>query len=278
VGWVIASESCAVATVGAEFVREVQPGEMVVCDGDGMRSVQVLESPRRAMCIFEFIYFARPDSSIYGRNVYMARVRMGQALARQSNVEADLVVPIPETGIPAAIGYAQESHRPFGEALIKNRYIFRTFINPDQRMRDMGVKMKLSPLTEAIAGRRLVVVDDSIVRGTTTRPEVELLKAAGAREIHLRITCPPIRYPCFYGIDTSAGHKELIAARLSVEAIRAEVGADTLEYQTMENMVRAVGLPQINFCTACFDGEYPIEVPPEVRVTKFDLERDRQPA
>ncbi|MCX7599208.1 MAG: amidophosphoribosyltransferase [Armatimonadetes bacterium] len=277
-GWVIASETCALQTVGAEFVREIQPGEMVVIDGDGLHATQVLESPRRAMCIFEFIYFARPDSTIYGKNVYMARFRMGQMLARTSDVDADLVVPIPETGIPAAIGYAQESRKPFGEVLIKNRYIFRTFISPDQRMRELGVKMKLSPLKEVIAGRRLIVVDDSIVRGTTTKPEVELLRSAGAKEIHLRITCPPIRYPCFYGIDTSAGRSELIAARMSVEDIRKEVGADTLEYQMMANMIKAVGLPKLNFCTACFDGQYPIEVPPEVKVSKFDLERDRQPA
>lgn len=277
-GWVIASETCALQTVGAEFVREIQPGEMVVVDGDGLRATQVLESSRRAMCIFEFIYFARPDSTIYGKNVYMARVHMGQMLARNSDVDADMVVPIPETGIPAAIGYAQESGKPFGEVLIKNRYIFRTFISPDQRMRDLGVRMKLSPLKEAIAGRRLIVVDDSIVRGTTTKPEVELLRSAGAREIHLRITCPPIRYPCFYGIDTSAGRSELIAARMSVEDIRRHIGADSLEYQTMANMVRAVGLPKLHFCTACFDGEYPIEVPPEVKVTKFDLEETREPA
>ena len=194
-------------------------------------------------------------------------------LAEQCNVPADLVVPIPETGIPAAIGFAAKSGTPFGEAFIKNRYIFRTFISPDQRLRELGVRMKLSPLKEAVAGRRLVVVDDSIVRGTTTRPEVELLRAAGAKEIHLRICCPPIKFPCFYGIDTSAGQKELIAARLSVEEIREKVGADSLEYLSMDNLVKAVGLPKANFCTACFDGEYPIEVPPEVQVTKFDLER-----
>ncbi len=272
-GWVVASESAALTTVGADFLREVQPGEMITCDADGMRSVQVLESPRRSACIFEFIYFARPDTHIAGKNVYMSRVRMGQMLAQQSNVPADLVVPIPETGIPAAIGFAEQSGTPFGEAFIKNRYIFRTFISPDQRLRELGVKMKLSPLKEAIAGRRLIVVDDSIVRGTTTRPEVELLRAAGAKEIHLRICCPPIKFPCFYGIDTSAGQKELIAARLSVEEIRERVGADSLEYLSMRNLVKAVGLPRANFCTACFDGEYPIEVPPEVQVTKFDLER-----
>lgn len=273
--WVIASETCALSTIGADFVREVQPGEMVVFDHNGMRPVQVLEAERKACCIFEFIYFARPDSHIYGKNVYNARVRMGHMLAQTSTPDADLVVPIPETGIPAAIGFAQVSGIPFGEALIKNRYIFRTFIQPDQRMRDLGVRMKLSPLKEAIAGRRLVVVDDSIVRGTTTKPEVDLLRAAGAREIHLRISAPPIAFPCFYGIDTSAGQKELIAARMSVEQIRRHLGADTLVYQTMRGLIRAVGLPKNNFCTACFDGHYPIDIPPEARVQKFDLERDR---
>ncbi len=274
-GWVIASETCALSTVGADFVREVQPGEMVVIDDDGMRATQVLEAERKACCIFEFIYFARPDSHIYGKNIYNARVRMGHMLAQTSTPDADLVVPIPETGIPAAIGFAQVSGIPFGEALIKNRYIFRTFISPDQRMRELGVRMKLSPLKEAIAGRRLVVVDDSIVRGTTTKPEVELLRAAGAREIHLRISSPPIQYPCFYGIDTSAGQKELIAARMTVEQIRKHVGADTLVYQTMRGLIRAVGLPKNNFCTACFDGDYPIPIPEEAKVQKFDLERER---
>jgi amidophosphoribosyltransferase len=277
-GWVLASESAALTTVGADFVREVQPGEIITFDADGMKSVQVMESPRRAVCIFEFIYFARPDTHLAGKSVYMARVRMGHMLAQQSDVPADLVVPIPETGIPAAIGFAEQSGKPFGEAFIKNRYIFRTFISPDQRLREWGVRMKLSPLKEAIAGRRLIVVDDSIVRATTTRPEVELLRMAGAKEIHLRICCPPIRFPCFYGIDTSAGQKELIAARFSVEEIRQHVGADSLEYLSMRNLVKAVGLPKANFCTACFDNEYPIEVPSEVQVTKFDLERTPHPA
>ncbi|MBC7289089.1 MAG: amidophosphoribosyltransferase, partial [Armatimonadetes bacterium] len=271
--WVIASETCALQTIGADFVREVQPGEVIVIDRDGRHEMQVKESLRKACCIFEFIYFARPDSHIYGKNVYVARVRMGHMLAQQDGVEADLVVPIPETGIPAAIGYSQVSGIDFSEALIKNRYIFRTFINPDQRLRELGVRMKLSPLKEVIAGRRLVVVDDSIVRGTTTKPEVELLRAAGAREIHLRISSPPIKYPCFYGIDTSAGPEELIAANMSVEEIRQHVGADSLVYLTMSNLIRAVGLPKRNFCTACFDHDYPI--PLEAAARKFDLERPR---
>jgi len=271
--WVLASETCALSTIGAEFVREVQPGEMIVFDEDGMRATQIVDAARKACCIFEFIYFARPDSHIYGKSVYNARVRMGHMLAQQNVPDADLVVPIPETGIPGAIGYAQVSGIPFGEALIKNRYIFRTFIHPDQRLRDLGVRMKLSALKEAIAGRRLVVVDDSIVRGTTTGPEVALLRAAGAREIHLRVCSPPIPFPCFYGIDTST-QSQLIAARMSVEQIRKHLDADTLVYQTMRGLVRAVGLPKANFCTACFDGEYPIPVSPETRVTKFDLESD----
>ncbi|MGD9518631.1 MAG: amidophosphoribosyltransferase [Armatimonadota bacterium] len=274
-GWVIASETCALSTIGAEFVREIQPGEMVVCDHNGMRAVQVRDSERKACCIFEFIYFARPDSHIYGKGVYNARVRMGQMLAQQEVPDADLVVPIPETGIPGAIGYAQASGIPFGEAFIKNRYIFRTFIAPDQRLRDLGVRMKLSTLKESIAGRRLVVVDDSIVRGTTTEPEVGLLRAAGAREIHLRVCSPPISFPCFYGIDTSP-QSQLIAARMSVEEIREHLGADTLVYQTMEGLIRAVGLPKSNFCTACFDNEYPIPVPEAFQMGKFDLERDHQ--
>jgi len=276
-GWVIASESCALSTIGAGFVREVQPGELIVFDDGGMHATQVQDSERKACCVFEFIYFARPDSHIYGKSVYSARVRMGHMLAQQDVPDADLVVPIPETGIPGAIGYAQVSGIPFGEAVIKNRYIFRTFIAPDQRLRELGVRMKLSTLKEAIAGRRLVVVDDSIVRGTTTGPEVELLRAAGAREIHLRICSPPIPYPCFYGIDTSA-QRDLLAARMSVEQIRRHLNADSLDYQTMRGLIRAVGLPKTNFCTACFDNDYPIPVSQEARVTKFDLEVHHQDA
>ena len=273
-GWVLASETCAIHTVGGEFVREVQPGEVVTLDSRGITSVQVTDPDRKACCIFEFIYFARPDSHIYGKSVYMSRVRMGHMLAQQSPVDADIVVPIPETGIPAAIGFSQVSKVPFSEGFIKNRYIFRTFINPDQRMRDLGVRMKLTPLREALAGRRVIVVDDSIVRGTTTAPEVDLLREAGAREVHLRICCPPIKYPCFYGIDTS-NRKELIAARMTPEEICEHVGADSLHFLDMKGLVAAVGLPKGNFCTACFDRSYPIPIPREVKVTKFDLEEDK---
>jgi amidophosphoribosyltransferase len=269
--WVIASETCALHVVGADFVREVQPGEIVTLDGNGLNARQGVSPARRSCCIFEFIYFARPDTHIYGKSIYMSRLRMGHLLAQQAPADADLVIPVPESALPHAMGYAQVSKIPYGEGLIKNRYIFRTFIAPDQRLRDLGVKMKLTPLRENLAGKRVVVVDDSIVRGTTTGPEVQLLRDAGAREIHLRISCPPIRYPCFYGIDTSA-RKELIAARMSVPEICQHLGADSLEYLDLKNLVKAVGLPKTNFCTACFDRQYPIPVPREVKVNKFVLE------
>ena len=271
-GWVVASESCALNVINARFVREVQPGEIVTLSAAGLESRQVIEPQRKSCCIFEFIYFARPDSDIYGKNIYASRMRMGNLLALQAPVDADLVIGVPETAIPHAIGFAQNSHLPYGEGFIKNRYIHRTFIQPEQRMRDLGVRMKLTPLREALAGKRVVVVDDSIVRGTTTRPELELLRDAGVREIHLRISCPPIKYPCFYGIDTSAG-KELIASRMTVPEIREFLGADTLEYLNLPNLTRAVGLPRGNFCTACFDGKYPIPVPEQVKATKFELEQ-----
>jgi len=271
--WIIASETCALHVVGADFVREVEPGEIIAIDKDGITAIQVVESTRKACCIFEFIYFARPDSHIYGRSVYMSRQRMGNLLAQQAPVDADLVIPVPESAIPHAMGYAAVSKIPYGEGFIKNRYIHRTFITPDQRMRDLGVKMKLAPLKEAISGKRLIVVDDSIVRGTTTGPEIALLREAGAREIHLRINCPPLRYPCFYGIDTSAGRSELIAARMSIEQIRQHLGADSLEYLTMKNLVAAIGLPKNNFCTACFDSQYPIHIPKDIKATKLALEK-----
>ena len=204
----------------------------------------------------------------------MSRLRMGELLAQQMPVEADLVIGIPESAIPHAMGYAGQSGIPYGEGFIKNRYIHRTFIMPDQRLREAGVRMKLSPLPEAVAGKRVVVVDDSIVRGTTTGPEIDLLREAGAKEIHLRISCPPIRFPCFYGIDTST-RKELIAARLDVDEIRRHVRADSLAFLDMDNLVEAVGLPKINFCTACFDEAYPIEVPADLQITKYDLEAEK---
>jgi len=274
--WVVASETCALSVVGAEYIREVQPGEVVTLGRDGEASFQAADSRRRACCIFEFIYFARPDSHIYGKSIYMSRLRMGQLLAQQAPADADLVIGIPESAIPHAMGFSHAADIPYGEGFIKNRYIHRTFIMPDQRLREAGVRMKLAPLREAVAGKRLVVVDDSIVRGTTTGPEMALLREAGARDIHLRVSCPPIRFPCFYGIDTST-RKELIAARKSVEEIRQHVDSDSLAYLEMDNLVRAVGLPKLDFCTACFDEDYPIPVADDIMVSKYDLEEGRAP-
>jgi len=276
-GYVVASESCGLNVVSADFLREVEPGELVIIDAGGLRSTRIVPPGRPAMCIFEFIYFARPDSYIYGTLIHEARRRMGQMLARTYPVEADLVIPVPDTGWPAAIGFAEESGIPFGQGLIKNRYIARTFIQPDQRQRELGVRLKLTALQEVLGGKRVVVVDDSIVRGTTKRGIVSLIRRAGAKEIHVRIAAPPYRYPCFYGVDTSDRH-ELLAARVdSVEEIRRTIGADSLGYQTDDGLVKSIGLPRELFCLACFDGEYPIAVPDEVRTRKFALEAQPAP-
>jgi amidophosphoribosyltransferase len=261
-GWVLASETPALDIVGAHFVREIDPGEMVVIDGDGVRSIRPLSGERidPHLCLFEFVYFARPDSQLYGRNVHQARVRMGENLADQSPVEADLVMGVPESGIPAAEGFARRSGTPFGHGLVKNRYIGRTFIAPSQEMRSLGVRMKLNPLRENIAGRRLVVVDDSIVRGTTTRAMVQMLRESGAAEVHLRVSSPPYRWPCFYGMDTGT-RGELLAANMDVEEIRSYLGVDTLYYLSLEGLLAAVGAPGAGFCTACLTGRYPVPIP-----------------
>jgi amidophosphoribosyltransferase len=270
--YVIASESCALNVVDARFLREVEPGELVIIDEQGLR-VTPLMPATPATCIFEFIYLARPDSYIYGRSLHTARRRMGQMLAQEHPVEADIVIPVPDTGWPAAIGFAEASRIPFGEGLIKSRYIHRTFIQPDQRQRDMGVKMKLTPLKESLAGKRVVVVEDSIVRGTTTRNIVKLLKDAGAREVHLRISSPPYRYPCFYGIDTF-DRANLLAARLTLEEIRQYTGADSLGYLSLAGLFKALGLPKRCFCAACFNAHYPIPIPEAMKVSKFSLEEE----
>jgi len=273
---VIASETCALNVVDAKFVREIEPGELVIVDKEGLRFVR-LADPKPAMCIFEFIYLARPDSYICGRSLHNSRRRMGQLLAQEHPAKADIVIPVPDTGWPAAIGFAEASRIPFGEGLTKSRYIHRTFIQPDQRQRDMGVKMKLTPLKEALAGKRVVVVEDSIVRGTTTRNIVRLLKDAGAREVHLRISSPPYRYPCFYGIDTFDRH-QLLAARLrTVEEIRQFLGADSLGYLSLSGLFKAVGLPRKYFCAACFSANYPVPVPSDLKVSKFSLEEEPCP-
>lgn len=268
-GWVVASETCALDTVGATFIRELEPGELLVIDGEGVRGLRAVESRQRALCIFEFIYFARPDSSIYGQLVYLARQDMGRHLAREYPVDADLVIPVPDSAIPAATGYAQESGIPFGEGLIKNRYIGRTFIQPDQRLRQVGVRLKFNPLPPVLAGKRVVVVDDSIVRGTTTPPVVSLLRRAGAREVHMRICAPPMRFPCYLGVDT-ARKSELIAANMSVEEIRRHIGADSLGYLSLEGLLASVGQQQGHFCRACFTGSYP--VPIQLEMDKLVLE------
>jgi amidophosphoribosyltransferase len=272
---VISSESCALDIIGADLVREIEPGEVVWTAGDGrLSSTRIeLEGARPALCIFEFIYFARPDSRLYGRTLADCRFEMGQHLAREAPVEADYVIPVPDTGISAAIGYARESGIPYSEGLMKNRYVHRTFIQPDDHLRQLGIRMKLNPIRAVIEGKRLVVVDDSIVRGNTTRKLVEMLYHAGASEVHLRISSPPIRFPCFYGIDM-ATRDELIAARQSVAGVRDHVRATSLHYLTLEGLQEATGLPRERFCRACFDGDYPIAVPEELAMCKMRFEGD----
>jgi len=261
-GWVLASETPALDVVGAHPVREVEPGEMIVIDATGWRSVRAFPTamvqPR--LCLFEFVYFARPDARLYGQSVHGARVRMGEQLAEQAPVEADMVMGVPESGIQAAEGFSRRSGIPYGQGLVKNRYIGRTFIAPDQATRALGVRMKLNPLKENIAGKRLVVVDDSIVRGTTTRAMVSMLREAGAAEVHLRVSSPPYKWPCHYGMDTGQ-RGELLAANMGIEEIRDYLNVDTLAYLTLERLIEATGAVGAGFCTACLTGEYPVPVP-----------------
>lgn len=270
--YVLASETCAFGTIGARFLREVEPGEMIIVDSDGMRERQAVPTERHALCIFEYVYFARPDSRMYNKTMHEARRRMGHELLREHPAPgAHIVIPIPNTGTPAAIGFAEASRIPFSEGVIKNHYIHRTFIQPDQRMRDMGVRMKLSPLKEVLSGRRVVMVDDSIVRGTTIGQQIKMIREAGAVEVHVRISSPPYRHPCFYGIDT-ANQNELIAAKLSVEEIRQYIGADTLGYLSLNGLVRAIGVKKDKLCCACLDGKYPVDVSKEAKLSKFVFE------
>jgi amidophosphoribosyltransferase len=273
VGWVLASETAALDIVGAEFVRDVEPGEIVILEqGHAPRSVRYAAA-RPALCVFELIYFARPDSYMEGRNLYEVRRKMGEQLALEHPVETDLVMPVPDTGAPAAAGYAEVSGIPYREGLVRNRYSGRTFIQPSQTMRQRGVTIKLNPLREVVRGKRLTVVDDSIVRGTTTKQIVSLLRKAGATEIHVRISAPPIFHPCFYGIDTQI-ETELIAATHSLEEIRAFIGADSLGYLSIPGVLAALELPYDQFCFACFDGRYPEPVPYDAASRKFMLEED----
>ncbi|MBC9732756.1 amidophosphoribosyltransferase [Nocardioides marmotae] len=269
-GWVVASEDAALATIGASVVREVEPGEMLVIDAQGLRSHRFAE-PERKGCVFEYVYLARPDATIAGRNVHEARVEMGRRLAREFPVDADLVMPVPESGTPAASGYAQESGIPFGQGFVKNAYVGRTFIQPSQTLRQLGIRLKLNALEHMIRGKRIVVVDDSIVRGNTQRAQVRMLREAGALEVHVRISSPPVKWPCFYGIDF-ATRAELIANGLDVDEIAASVGADSLGYISLEGMIEATGQPASSLCQACFTGEYPVALPDESLLGKHLLE------
>lgn len=257
-GFVFASETCALDAIGALFLREVKPGEMVVVDKKGLQSYQIVKGEQK-LDIFEFVYFARLDSQLLGQSVYKVRQRSGELLATENPIEADVVIPVPESSIPVAIGFASKSGIPFEYGLSKNRYIGRTFILPDQNMRDRSVGLKLSPIPEVIKGKRVIIIDDSMVRGTTIKRIVKMIKNAGAEEVHVMISCPPVRFPDFYGIDTPH-QSELIAAHKSVEQIKEFIGADSLHFLSVDNLIKATGLPKENFCTSCFTGEYPVNL------------------
>jgi amidophosphoribosyltransferase len=269
--WVLSSETCAFDLIGAEFVRDVEPGEIVVIDENGLRSIKpYIDVPNKALCIFEFVYFARPDSNLSGVNVSQARIRMGQELAKLYPVEADLVMPVPDSGNYAALGYSEQSGIPYSHAFVRNHYIGRTFLQPSQANRDLGVKVKLSLIKDAVKGKRVVVVDDSIVRGTTARARVKNLREAGAKEVHIRISCPPHLFPCYYGIDFP-DKKDLIANQMTREEIKNYLGADSLGYLSVDSMVRACGLKASQFCMACFTGDYPVRF----KTDKMILEQRR---
>lgn len=256
-GWVVASESCALATIGAEYVRELDPGEIVAIDATGPRTIGRHAAPQRALCLFEYIYFARPDSHIDGNTLHSARVEAGRILAQESPVEADIVIPVPDSGVPAAIGYAQQSGVPYSEGLIKNRYIGRTFIQPDDRLRKVGIQLKFNPLGDNLRDKRVIIIDDSIVRGNTSGPMVKMLRAAGAKEVHMRVSSPPIKHPCYLGVDM-ATYPELIAHRMDVAQICTHLGLDSLAYLSLDGLQRATRSQ--GFCNGCFTGNYPVEV------------------
>ncbi|MDG3011589.1 amidophosphoribosyltransferase [Rhodococcus sp. D2-41] len=280
-GWVVASETAALDIVGASFVREIEPGELLAIDADGVRSSR-FAAPQPKGCVFEYVYLARPDSTISGRSVHATRVEIGRRLATEHPAEGDLVIPVPESGTPAAVGYAQGSGIPYGQGLMKNAYVGRTFIQPSQTIRQLGIRLKLNPLREVIRGKRLIVVDDSIVRGNTQRALIRMLREAGALEVHVRIASPPVKWPCFYGIDF-ASPAELIAngagagqdgstVEEMVDGVRRSIGADSLGYISIEGMVAATEQPKTRLCTACFDGNYPIELPEDSAIGKNVLE------
>lgn len=269
-GWVLASESSALDLVGAKFVREVSPGEMVVIDAGGPKSYYPFEEVKPGLCLFEFVYFARPDTHMYGRSIQGARHEMGRILSEEHPTDADVVVPVPESGIPAAQGFAAASGIPYADGLVKNRYVGRTFIEPTQMLRDQGIQLKLNPIPESLRGRRVVLVDDSIVRGSTTKQLVAMVREAGATEVHLRVSSPPYRWPCYYGMDTS-DRSTLIAARMDLDEITDHLGADSVGYLSLDGLLTATGVADAGFCTACLSGEYPTPVPESA--DKYQLER-----
>ena len=269
-GWVIASETAALDIVGATFVREIEPGEIVAIDEHGLRSSRFAEADPKG-CLFEFVYLARPDTSINGNAVHGVRVEVGRRLAKEFPVDADVVIPVPESGTPAAVGYAQASGIPFAQGFVKNAYVGRTFIQPSQTIRQLGIRLKLNPLREVIEGKRLVVVDDSIVRGNTQRAIVKMLRESGATEVHVRISSPPVQWPCFYGIDF-ATRAELIANGLTIDEIRQSIGADSLSFISLDALVESTNVAKDRLCRACFDGVYPVELPDEAKLGKHVLE------
>lgn len=270
--FVVASETCGLDIVGATYLRDVAPGELLWMDSNGVRSVQWSEPTERKLCVFEMIYFARPDSVFHGESLYSYRKRIGQRLAKESPADVDLVMAVPDSGVPAAIGYSEQSGIPYAEGLIKNRYVGRTFIQPTQAMRETGIRMKLNPMRDVLAGKRILIVDDSIVRGTTSRKLVQMLYAAGATEVHMRISSPPVTHPCFYGIDTD-NQDQLIAATKSVQEIEQQLGADSLAYLSWEGMLEETNVAVGSFCSACFTGNYPIDIPIQVKSSKLMLEK-----
>jgi len=270
-GWVVASESCALDLIEAEFVREIEPGELIVCNNDGgIDSIFPFKKVEPTPCIFEFVYFARPDSYIFGKNVYMARKELGRQLAREYKIDADVVIAVPDSGVPAAMGYAEESGIPFELGLIRNHYVGRTFIEPAQSIRHFGVKIKLNPVREILEGKRVVVIDDSIVRGTTSRKIVKMVRHTGAREVHMLVSSPPTSYPCYYGIDTP-NRKELISSSHTNEEIRRYITADTLGYLSEGGLLKSVGVTKTNFCKACFAGDYPVAFPKPAETPQMGL-------
>lgn len=274
VRYVLASETCALDIIGADYLRDVEPGELVWITENGLSSFHWATQPRRKLCIFEMIYFARPDSIMHGETLYSYRLRLGQQLARESVVEADLVMGVPDSGVPAAIGFSQVSGIPYGEGLIKNRYVGRTFIEPTQQMRELGIQMKLNPLKDVLADKQVIMVDDSIVRGTTSCKIVKALRDAGAKKVHMRISSPPVTHPCFYGIDTD-NQTQLVAATKSIADIARQIGVDSLAYLSWKGMLEVTGEDPHSFCSACFTGDYPVGIPEIIRRSKLMLEETK---